>query len=124
MSLLFFLPIVILKFATRITFSGFQNLHELMRSEPESDKSKRNFVFNDEYQLMLNPLHQQQREDDGQPHLSGETNVQMSRRQSRGTKRRIGDGSIEVANIDRQLNDQFETEMSMSEATGFQYVHN
>ena len=95
-----------------------------MRSEPESDKSKRNFVFNDEYQLMLNPSHPQQKEDDGQPRSSGEINMQKSRRQSRGTKRRIGDGSIEAANIDRQLNDQFEMEVSMSGATGFQYVHN
>ena len=116
MSLLFCLPIVILKFATRITFSGFQNLHELMRSEPESDKSKGNFVFNDEYQSMLNPSHQQQREDDG-PRSSGETNVQMSRRQPRGTKRKTGHGSIVGANI---VDRQFE----MSGATGFQYVHN
>ena len=80
-----------------------------MRSEPESDKSKRNFVFNDEYQSMLNPSNRQQKEDDRQPRSSGETNVQMPRRQPRGTKRKTGDGSIEGANIvDSRLNDQFE----------------
>ena len=96
-----------------------------MRSEPESDKSKRNFVFNDEYQLMLNPSHRQQKEDDGQPRSSGEINMQKSRRQSRGTKRKIDDESIEGANIvDSRLNDQFEMEISMSGATGFKYAHN
>ena len=100
----------------------FQNLHELMRSEPETDKTKRNYVFNDEYQLMLNSPHQQQREEDGQCYLN-ETNLQNSRRSSRGTKRSIGDRSNDTNIVDNQFYDrqhQFDAKKMMPRTIGFQ----